>query len=599
MATIDVTTAATTITLTPGADVINVPYSWVLGRATTTTYHIAGFDPANDHFNVTGMPSNIKLQFNEAFVFTGDQLIFDGNASPWYFWGVTGGASPMYKVRFFFDQGESTFREPSSVLVWRDGQSPDSTPPAQPVIGTVAGDDVINAAEAAAGVTLTGTTEAGSTVALGIAGQSRAAAVTGTSWSYVLSAGDLQSMGEGAEIVTATATDAAGNISTAASHALTVDTTAPLLPGFDAVGGDSFINAGEMAAGVTIGGTTEVGSTVRVSIAGHSGDATVTGTTWSYTVPEGDLLALSEGPHTAYATATDAAGNSSPRAAAIYRTDTNAPQAPGGLLLDPGSDTGVPGDNITTAAAPTVTGTVEAGALVTLYDTDGTTVLGNTTALRDGSWSITSTTLSLGNHTLTALATDEAGNASGPSSALTLDIVAADLPPVYVSASGGSGQIVTSLYAGPVPYLQYEFAGSPGGEAVAATTGNDYINLQGGDDAADGGAGDDVLDGGTGSNFLTGGPGQDIFSLDGRGGETAWSTITDWDQGEKLALWGWRSGTSKSTWAEDEGTAGYKGATLHADLDGDGDVETSVTWTGLTRADLPTPTEQDGFLWFA
>ena len=46
------------------------------------------------------------------------------------------------------------------------------------------------------------------------------------------------------------------------------------------------------------------------------------------------------------------------------------------------------------------------------------------------------------------------------------------------------------------------------------------------------------------------------------------------------------------------GTAGYRGVTLHTDLDGNGSIDASVTWTGMTRAQLPTPIEFDGLLWF-
>lgn len=38
--------------------------------------------------------------------------------------------------------------------------------------------------------------------------------------------------------------------------------------------------------------------------------------------------------------------------------------------------------------------------------------------------------------------------------------------------------------------------------------------------------------------------------------------------------------------------------TLHCDLNGDGTIETSVTWTGRSQADLPTPHQFDGLLWF-
>ena len=76
-----------------------------------------------------------------------------------------------------------------------------------------------------------------------------------------------------------------------------------------------------------------------------------------------------------------------------------------------------------------VTGTgAESGAMVTLYDTDGTTVLGTGTADGGGNWSINSSALTVGTHTLTARQTDRAGNTSALSPALVVTIEPEVLP---------------------------------------------------------------------------------------------------------------------------------------------------------------------------
>jgi len=164
--------------------------------------------------------------------------------------------------------------------------------------------------------------------------------------------------------------------------------------------------------------------------------------------------------------------------------------------------------------------------------------------------------------------------------------------------AGSNGAIAAVPYSGPVSRLDLQFIGNDHGEAIAGTAFSDFINAGGGNDAIDAGMGDDVIDGGTGSNFLTGGPGLDTFFLDGRGGGVTWSTITDWQAGEQLSLWGWQPGVSKATWVANDGTPGWTGVTLHADLNGDGTVETSVTWTGRSQADLPTAHEFNDLLWF-
>jgi Ca2+-binding RTX toxin-like protein len=164
--------------------------------------------------------------------------------------------------------------------------------------------------------------------------------------------------------------------------------------------------------------------------------------------------------------------------------------------------------------------------------------------------------------------------------------------------NGTWSQETPTPYSGPVQYLQYQLLGTASSEVVTGTSRNDFLNLLGGDDAANGGSGNDVLDGGLGSNFLTGGAGSDVFFLDGRSGQTTWSTITDWETGEQLSLWGWRPGVSKATWVDTAGATGYQGVTLHADLNGDGTIDSSVTWTGMTRAQLPQAHEFNGLLWF-
>ncbi|MFZ6711025.1 Ig-like domain-containing protein, partial [Undibacterium sp. TC9W] len=102
--------------------------------------------------------------------------------------------------------------------------------------------------------------------------------------------------------------------------------------------------------------------------------------------------------------------------------DTTAPAAPSAPDMTAGTDNGVSNtDNLTSSTTPVFTGTAEAGSTITLYDTDGTTVLGTATAT-GGSYSITSSTLSAGGHTLTAKATDAAGNVSDASTGLAVTI---------------------------------------------------------------------------------------------------------------------------------------------------------------------------------
>ncbi|MDB0530037.1 Ig-like domain-containing protein, partial [Ralstonia solanacearum] len=79
---------------------------------------------------------------------------------------------------------------------------------------------------------------------------------------------------------------------------------------------------------------------------------------------------------------------------------------------------------------PTLTGTAEANSTINVFD--GTTLLGTTTADASGNWTFTpSTALTDGSHSLTATATDAAGNVGTASSAFTLT-VDTDTPPTPV-----------------------------------------------------------------------------------------------------------------------------------------------------------------------
>jgi Ca2+-binding RTX toxin-like protein len=258
--------------------------------------------------------------------------------------------------------------------------------------------------------------------------------------------------------------------------------------------------------------------------------------------------------------------------------------------------TGLPEEGGLLTASNTLADEDGLGAVAYQWREDGTDIAGAT----DATFTLTAEQRGAAIDVLASY-TDQQGTAESVAS-LPVPVAVPPSLPFYqftMTASDTAGQIRAVAYEGPVAGLTYAFTGSAADEAVFGTASHDFIHLGAGDDAANGGDGDDVLDGGTGSNFLTGGAGRDVFFLDGRNGETTWSTITDWQAGEDLSMWGWVRGVSQATWLENAGTAGYRGVTLHADLDNDGAVDTSVTWAGLTGADLPASTQHDGLLWFA
>ncbi|MGB8170291.1 MAG: Ig-like domain-containing protein, partial [Chthoniobacteraceae bacterium] len=223
-------------------------------------------------------------------------------------------------------------------------------------------------------------------------------------------------------------TDAAGNTGPVFSQAYVFDTTAPTttvatlaLSADTGVSSTDFITK---SAAQTISGTTSAnlvaGEFVEVSLDN--------GATWSIASSSVGANAWSlagqtlTGSDTLKARVTDTAGNSGTPWSQAYVLDTTAPIIGTPDLVN-ASDSGVSSsDNLTSRTTPNFTGAAEAASAVNLYDTDGVTVLGAATANGQGKWTITSSSLAEGSHTLKARATDTAGNTSLLSSGLTVTI---------------------------------------------------------------------------------------------------------------------------------------------------------------------------------
>src|SRR5207302_830583 len=121
---------------------------------------------------------------------------------------------------------------------------------------------------------------------------------------------------------------------------------------------------------------------------------------WSITTSS-----LSEGDHSLTVTATDAAGNTSDLYSTLSLTiDSGARTAPAAPTLDAASNSGSTADTITNDSTPATSSTT-----LSLHDAlpiYGANLVGTTTAADDGSWSITTSSLSEGDHSLTVTATD-------------------------------------------------------------------------------------------------------------------------------------------------------------------------------------------------
>ena len=104
------------------------------------------------------------------------------------------------------------------------------------------------------------------------------------------------------------------------------------------------------------------------------------------------------------------------------------------FALAPASDTGVAGDNHTTATPVSLIGTTEASARLSLSRTGSAAVLATAVAAADGSFSFTGIALNLGDNAFTLNAADAAGNSSQVSLTVSRDAIPDTTPPALSAA---------------------------------------------------------------------------------------------------------------------------------------------------------------------
>jgi DNA-binding protein YbaB len=190
----------------------------------------------------------------------------------------------------------------------------DTTIP-QLTIHTVSDDDVINSAEHAQALIVTGSVTgaaAGDVVTVTLNGKSYTATLDASgNWSVGVPAADVTALVAGDYTITAALTDKAGN-SNSATHGVEVNLTAPVLT-IDTVSGDDVINNAEKTQELTISGTASglaAGAVVTVMLNGKAYSAQVDDNgKWTTTVPANEVGQLGEALYTVTASATDSVGN--------------------------------------------------------------------------------------------------------------------------------------------------------------------------------------------------------------------------------------------------------------------------------------------------
>ncbi len=307
----------------------------------------------------------------------------------------------------------------------------------------VTADNVVNAAEANAGLTLTGTAEAGARVQVEIQGVTRTVTADNSgNWSATFASGSLRS-GTYDTTVNVTSTDVAGNVATA-SHNFRMDTETSVTFDNNQVG-DDIINNAEAARGFALTGTAEAGSRVVVQIENATRTVTADGNgNWTANFASGDLR---QGEYDAQVrvTATDTAGNTATTtdtlrvdtstavnvdiSTGVFATPVNAAQMLGGVVLE---------------------GTTEPNATVTVVvdrPGDGLAAVSRTvTSDASGNWSVSyaSGTLPKGTYIadVNLSVTDAAGNTATANANFRVDT---DITTPVVESVTFSGQDVTRI----------------------------------------------------------------------------------------------------------------------------------------------------------
>jgi hypothetical protein len=255
---------------------------------------------------------------------------------------------------------------------------------------------------------------------------------------------------------------------------VTVDTTPPVVSiTVSPLANNNTVNSAIAGSTTSISGTVSgeyhVGDTVTTTINGHAYTTTLqTGGIFTFANVAGADLA-SATSITASLTTADTAGNTATvTGSKAYAVDTTT--------ITPTISTS---SSQTNNSTPTISGSAEAGSSVQIYN--GATLIATVTAdATTGAYSYTPTTsLSDGTYTLSAKATDSAGNVSSASSVATLKIDTISTTPTIgtiASTSNDKPTITGTAEAGATVTIMY--GATTLGTVTADSSGTGHSLLQ-------------------------------------------------------------------------------------------------------------------------
>ena len=412
-------------------------------QLTTSDFNYADVDDGETDVTFTVTPQSsgsIEISGTTGTTFTARQLK-DGDV--YFVHDGTEEVSSTFTVAIE-DGNEDSSDTPASATVNVTVSAVDDTAPSAPTIS-------VSTPTKDTTPDITITAESGSTVKvyadgvlLGSASEGLSAGGNST---FTLTAPTLV---DGNYVITATATDVAGNVSAQSSLTnLVVDSTLPVAPTITAISGDSGTVGDKITSDDTliISGTAEAGSQIVVSITGTgelNGGSPVTADAngaWSYDYTG---TSLADGNYSFTAVATDSASNASSATSPAYvvKVDTDADTDSNFAVAFATADDTTNASEVSHVSM-TLSGVDSDAASVSVSIDDaavGSPIVRS--ASKVGSdWVVPDvdiSTLSDGTVTVTATVTDDAGNTATATDTLTLDTTA---PTATIAVIAGDDEI--------------------------------------------------------------------------------------------------------------------------------------------------------------
>ncbi len=269
-----------------------------------------------------------------------------------------------------------------------------------PTLDTVAGNDIINAAEKANGITLTGQAEPNAVVTVTLKQANHADQIftanvgNASTWALPLSAADLSSFADGSLTIEVKQIDAAGNDSSSSRFsAITTKTvslaTLPLSDvAIDPVSVDDKVSLSEQSADVTLSGTGPAQTSVTVVLSGKLHSVEKTGSieangVWRINLTPTDMASLGQGEVSVQVSAHNTSDQSSAVVSKVFTLDVTEPspslsQVSGNALVNAAE----------ALAGVDVTGTGVVGHLVvvTLQGSNPNSIVRTVSVGSDGRW---------------------------------------------------------------------------------------------------------------------------------------------------------------------------------------------------------------------